>query len=449
VRGVDPAAARGRSARAGPGWLTDYPALLAQWHPTRNSSWDPGTLRGGSQRRGWWRCAAGHEWQTMVASRARRGSGCPMCAGRRASSDRNLAVTHPEVAASWHPSRNGELNPAGVVAGSRRRVWWQCEQGHEWQVTVGNRVRHGCPFCSGNRVTPEISLATVRPELAAQWHPTRNGELTPVAVLPGSGRRVWWQCAVGHEWQTSPASRCRGARCRQCSYAADRRASEPLSVTHPEYAAQWHPTRNDGLTPDRITYGSNRRAWWRCAAGHNWQITVTSRTLGRTGCPYCSGHRASATNNLDVLDPALAAQWHPTRNGDLRPAQVTPNMSGRQVWWQCAAGHEWQARPDQRHGEKQTGCPYCAGRLVQAETSLAAVAPEVAAQWHASRNDDLAPEEVLAASSRRVWWHCPVCGHDWTAAIADRTRGTGCRVCAHPGTVGRPHSRRSRQEGAG
>jgi len=441
---VDPAVTRRESARPGPGWLTDYPALLAQWHPTRNPGCDPGTLRGGSGRRVWWRCEAGHEWQTRVASRTNRGSRCPMCAGRRASSDRNLAVTHPDVAASWHPSRNGELSPAEVVAGSGRRVWWRCAVGHEWQVTVGHRVRRGCPCCQGWRVSPETSLAAVRPELAAQWHPTRNGELTPAEVLPGSGRRVWWHCEEGHEWQTTPASRCRGAWCQQCSYAADRRASEPLSVTHPEYAAQWHPTRNDRLTPDRITYGSGRRVWWRCAVGHDWQITVTSRTLGRTGCPYCAGHRASATHNLAVLAPALAAQWHPTRNGDLRPEQVTPNMSGRSVWWQCEAGHEWQARPDQRHGEKQTGCPYCAGRLVQAATSLAAVAPEVTAQWHTSRNGDLRPEEVLATSGRRVWWHCGVCGHDWAAAISDRTRGTGCRVCARAEIVGRALPRRSR-----
>ncbi|WP_370037233.1 zinc-ribbon domain-containing protein [Nocardioides sp.] len=32
---------------------------------------------------------------------------------------------------------------------------------------------------------------------------------------------------------------------------------------------------------------SNRKAWWRCSAGHEWESTVNNRTHGQ-GCPECA-----------------------------------------------------------------------------------------------------------------------------------------------------------------
>ena len=51
---------------------------------------------------------------------------------------------------------------------------------------------------------PGDSLAARRPRLAAEWHPTKNGNLQPSDVTPGMGKRVWWRCSADpdHEWQT-------------------------------------------------------------------------------------------------------------------------------------------------------------------------------------------------------------------------------------------------------
>jgi len=156
------------------------PALLGEWDTEANDGLDPAVVTLGSGRRVWWRCASGHRWQTKVDARARSGSRCPLCARRRASPENNLAVTHPEVAALWHPDRNEGLGAAGVLAGSKRRVWWRCEAGHEWQTTVNKRTTGmRCPYCAGKLASPERNLAVVRPDFARQWHPTRNGSLTP------------------------------------------------------------------------------------------------------------------------------------------------------------------------------------------------------------------------------------------------------------------------------
>jgi len=409
-----------------------HPDLVSQWHPTRNGGLRPDQVLPASSRRVWWRCPGGHDWRAVVSSRTRQETGCPVCSGRRAAATYNLAVLFPAVAATWDTARNSGVRPEDVSPYSNRRAAWQCSLGHEWSGKVLDRTQYhdpGCPFCADKKLVPSNSLAVLNPEVAAQWHPDRNGSLTPMDVRPAStNRAIYWLCPrCGHSWRTSPRRRAvEGTGCPECARAFPRRAREPLTVTHPELAAQWHPDHNGVRTPDQVTYGSGREVWWCCAEGHAWETSVRNRQ--RHGCPYCSGRLPTADNNLAVLNPELAAQWHPDRNGELTPEQVTPRSSAARVWWRCPKGHDWQAPVRNRAYGK--GCPYCSGRLPTADNNLAVLNPELAAQWHPDRNGELTPEQVTPAAPRRVWWHCPRCGHDWHSKILNRAHGTGCPACA-------------------
>ncbi len=165
----------------------------------------------------------------------------------------------------------------------------------------------------------------------------------------------------------------------------------------PGLLAQWHPTRNGPLDPLTLRVGSHRRVWWQCAQGHEWQAGVGSRTQRETGCPVCSGRRVSPTRNLAALYPEIATTWHPTGNAPLTPDEVSP-ASSRRVWWRCAAGHEWQVAVANR---VMYDCPFCSGRRVTAATSLAALYPNVAREWHPRRNGTRTPETVKPRSSTR------------------------------------------------
>ena len=100
----------------------------------------------------------------------------------------------------WDESRNFPLTPDTVSYGSKKKVWWTCENGHSWQTTVHVRSEgSGCPYCAGRKVLPGFNdLETLYPDVAAQWHPSLNGALTPEMVTPGSSKKVWWQCSMGH-----------------------------------------------------------------------------------------------------------------------------------------------------------------------------------------------------------------------------------------------------------
>ena len=118
---------------------------------------------------------------------------------------------------------------------------------------------------------------------------------------------------------------------------------------------EWNPTKNGDLKPKDFTHRSNKKVWWICSKGHEWDAVISSRTRGR-GCPYCAGQRVCADNNLLNNYPDIAKEWHPTKNKDLTPSKVTC-FSNMKIWWICSKGHEWDAVISSRTRGK--GCPYC------------------------------------------------------------------------------------------
>ena len=275
----------------------------------------------------------------------------------------SLQEAYPEIAAEWHPTKNGTVTPDDVTPGSPKKMWWICQKGHEWQARIADRVRgNRCPYCSGKKVLPETSLAAINPGLAAQWNPTKNGELTPEQVAPFSYRKVWWLCPNGHEWEAQIRNRSNGNGCPYCAGQWVIPDENDLETLYSNVAAQWHPTKNLGLKPNQVKAKSMKMVWWICEKGHEWKDSVYHRTSGR-GCPYCVGQRVwVGDNDLATLRPDIAAQWNYTKNGELTPEQVTLRSS-KKVWWLCENGHEWQATVYNR--TLGCGCPICYGRGVR------------------------------------------------------------------------------------
>ncbi|MFH1811873.1 MAG: zinc-ribbon domain-containing protein [Pseudomonadota bacterium] len=193
-----------------------------------------------------------------------------------------------------------------------------------------------------------------KPGVARQWNVERNGDLKADEVTPGSKKKVWWRCSKGHEWQATIISRSAGASCPYClgRLAAD---DNSLGALFPDLAAEWDHEKNPEPGPSRVRPGSLRQVWWLCPEGHSYEARILTRKNGH-GCPYCAGQRAGYGRSLADQHPALALEWHPTRNRKLEPSDVTPG-SGRKVWWRCARGHVWQASVNSRsHG---SGCMRC------------------------------------------------------------------------------------------
>ena len=342
---------------------------------------------------------------------------------------------HTRLLDEWDAARNLPLTPETVTYGSHTAVWWRCAHGHTWQAAIYARTEgSGCPYCAGKKVGQGNDLASLYPELAAQWDLPKNAPRTPSDFSAGSHRLVWWRCEKGHSWRAQIRSRVSGCGCPVCAGRLVAAGENSLADVSPELARQWDAARNAPLTPQQVTAGTRRKVWWKCAKGHSWQASVASRVSQKTDCPICGGKEVQrGFNDLASLYPALAGEWDAAKNGALTPETVTP-ASNRKVWWRCPLGHSYLAIVASRT-MRGDDCPYCAGRKVLAGfNDLATREPVVAAQWHPTLNGGLTPEMVTTGSNRKVWWRCPL-GHVWKAVIYSRagTQRCGCPVCAGNG----------------
>ena len=384
-----------------------HPEIAKQWHPTKNGGLTPNDVTSGSGKSVWWKCDKGddHEWKTTLNNRS-AGSGCSICRGRTIVKSNCLSTTHPELAEEWHPTKNVDLTPFDVFGGSTKKIWWKCKKGsdHEWRTSLINRTRHNseCPVCSNKKIVFSNCLATTHPELAEEWHPTKNVDLTPYDISIGSNKKVWWKCSKGedHEWKVSANSR---KGCPGCSNNMVVK-SNCLSTTHPEIAKEWHPTKNEDLTPFQITAGSNKKVWWKCDKGddHEWKAQPNNIKNGDS-CPICSGRKIVLSNCLATLNPEIAKEWHPTKNGDLTPFDVG-KATNKMIWWKCNKGddHEWKTTLNNRNGGDS--CPICSRRKVVLSNCLATTNPELAKQWHPTKNGDLTPFDVVDGVGQKLWW---------------------------------------------
>lgn len=134
---------------------TTHPELAAEWDFERNGDLGPDGVRFNATKQVWWRGSCGHEWQMSPRQRAAADPGCPYCSGHRVLAGFNdLATTHPDIAAMWHPRMNKRLKPTGVQAISRKLAWWRGACGHVYRMAVRDRVRAKpgyCPYCSGRK----------------------------------------------------------------------------------------------------------------------------------------------------------------------------------------------------------------------------------------------------------------------------------------------------------
>ena len=125
------------------------------------------------------------------------------------------------------------------------------------------------------------NLYVLKPQLIREWHPTRNAPVKPQEITPGSGKKIWWICSEGHEWQAVVYSRSRGSGCPYC-----KRNGSGITVSNSPFIKEWHPTANSHLNPSNWVTGNSTKVWWLCRKGHEWQTTFKSRINGM-GCPVC------------------------------------------------------------------------------------------------------------------------------------------------------------------
>ena len=254
----------------------------------------------------------------------------------------------------------------------------------------------------------------------------------------------------------------------------------------------WGKNSEFGLDPNKLTLGSNKKAWWICrVCGHSWFAKIENRAVLHRGCPQCAkGKQTSSpeqkiyyyikkyfsdainrySNNdcgiteLDIYIPSLrvaieydGGKWHQDINKDKLKDLLCENNNINLIRmrdpkcpvYDSNCSFIYLESRSLRHLADAILCVLKIlgidnpvvdfdNDLADVETlicyqikdnSLVKLFPDIAAEWNYSKNGNLIPENVSAHSGKRVWWKCHICGHEWITDICSRVDGTGCPEC--------------------
>lgn len=197
-----------------------------------------------------------------------------------------------------------------------------------------------------------------------------------------------------------------------------------LALARKDMLNQWDYEQNL-INPFNITVGSKIKVWWKCCFGHRWLATPNNRCNKNSRCPYCFHKLPTKETCLEFTNPNLIKEWHPTKNGVMKPSDFLPK-SHKRVWWKCKSGHEWE--DSIAHRTEGVNCPYCSSRRVCKDNSFGDNSLELLKEWNFSKNI-ISPYSITKNSNRKVWWKCLSCSFEWIATIKNRSHYTGCPAC--------------------
>ena len=124
--------------------------------------------------------------------------------------------------------------------------------------------------------------------------------------------------------------------------------SNSLAAVHPELVAEWSE-KNLPLTPDSITFGSNKKVWWKCSLGHSWKAKISDRTILGKDCSVCESEYRSVFPGLVVaavckdksissINAALSNRWRIQQSDSLAYKPEEQPTGTRQIHrcsWRC------------------------------------------------------------------------------------------------------------------
>jgi len=429
---------------------TKNPELIKEWNYKKNGELKPEDFSYGATRKVWWECVGEkckYEWKTTILTRS-SGSGCPACAGNVVTDRNRLTIIKPEIAKEWNYEKNGELRPENFSFGSGKKVWWKCadeECEYEWETTITARSKgSGCPECAGQVPNQKNCLKTIKPLISKQWHPMKNGNLTPDRITAHSRQEVWWLCNVcSYEWEKSPFSRkSLSLGCPECN--------KSFQSSFPEQAIFYyfkkvfvecenkykHKKLKNGLEIDVFLPSLNVAIEYDGKTFHE-KESNTERDRRKM--------KLLKENDIITIKVREKGLLSNDRNVDKTIIHEYPSLDHLT---KCIKEVFLFLKEQKDLSKKELGKIEKLEKEIDVEkdqvkilgqylkkiqkNSLKNEFPDVASEWNSKQNGLLKPENVMPYSSKKVWWKCKKDPkHEWDAVISSRTRQQqGCPFCS-------------------
>ena len=408
-------------------FIKDNKELMKEWDYEKNKEIDLNKIRKFSNKKAWWICPkCGYNWYTVISSRT-QGHGCPRCSGRVVNDNSNLAVVAPELAAQWHPTKNGKLTPKDVGPYSEKKIWWICKRGHEWEATVSNRYQgRNCKQCSSE-------LRTSFPEQCIMFYLKNYFEIESRTKINNWEVDIYLKdCGVAIEYDgIAYHDRLKLEKRELNKNIAIEKAGIHLIRIKESYD-------KEGIYDNTIYFKVDHK-YTDLKKAICLLIEYLNRLLNKSiritmdiekdrNDIYNNYISYEKKNSFAANYPELTQMWNYEKNKNLKP-EFFSCMSNKVVFWKCnVCNGEW--RSSIINVAKGNRCPYCSGhRVLNGYNDLETLNPILAKEWNYEKNGDLLPSMFTIGSNKMVWWKCKN-NHEWRATIARRNKRLVCPYCS-------------------
>ena len=302
-----------RPIRGETDFATQNPELIKEWAYDLNPDIDPTQVLSGSDKKVWWRCIRGHEWETRINYRTLSDRPCPVCFNNMVYIEEYCVANFPDILALWDWDRNKDISPENVYVSSIKKFQWICKRKHRWtasaqdvfksyrkKVMYGNTESFACIKCAHENASNRETLPTLAQaycHLIAEWDWDKNKEedKNPSTLTAGSDYDAWWLCRdYHHSWKTRVRNRVKGSNCPYCGNKKLLKGFNDLQTVNPELAFFWHPDLNGDLKPQDILATSHRKVHWLCPRGHHSFTSPSAKSFVKTdgfSCLRCHNDR--------------------------------------------------------------------------------------------------------------------------------------------------------------
>jgi hypothetical protein len=399
--------------------------LIKQVHPTKNKSLDISSLSSGSNKKVWWICEKGHEWEARIDHRT-QGSGCSYCSGLKAIIGENdIFTSNPALLKEWNYKKNINVDPKTIKSNSGKKVWWICDKGHEWETTVSDKNRgRGCPYCSGRQaIIGENDIFTSNPALLKEWNYKKNINVDPKTIKSGSHKKVWWICDKGHEWETTIKNRNQGTGCPECS--------SQLSTSYPEQYFYFHLSNIFKNTVNRYKDKKNNIS--------EIDIFIEELMIGveYDGYYYHKNDKDTKKNIL-LKNGIILISIKETRNFrkdinniiyvqlPVTEKKLKDTLERLLILINKLKNTQIKYIVNEENNRLLILSNY---RNLIVSNSIFVTHPQLLKEWNNKKNLKLSPKTTTFGSHIKVWWICDK-GHEWETEIKNRSKGKGCPYCS-------------------
>lgn len=302
----------------------------------------------------------------------------------------------------------GGLCLSDKYVNSQTKMWWQCANGHRWQIPPNN-IKQGswCRECS----KVEAAMKRRTPIEYFKEYAISKGGICLTDKYENQKTRLTFQCSQGHQWTVAGGSlKGKDSWCRYC--ASPSLADTPELKQQRLFELQKTAADRGGKLLSTEYINTKTKYKFECANGHTWATSVDV-IRGGSWCKKCATKIVSESqkDNLQTfIDIAIS------KGGKCLSTEYI-NATNKLIF-KCSEGHRWLGRPQ---GIKRgTWCRKCYGTAKSDIEEMKSIAT--------ARGSICLSSEYITDAVKLKWQCCE--GHIWEASPNNIKHDKWCPTCS-------------------